>query len=269
MKPCFYMVTYHRDILMAEWCLKSIIRFVRGDYSVAVGCPTRDRELAEKHLRPHIGQCQPGAQLFFFEEPEGKGFVSQECVKSEADLYAPGYSHYLHIDSDCLFTNPVNIEKFFDPPERGIWFWDSYENRIKENENYAYWRVAVERAVGIEPSREYMCHFPIVIPASVYSDTRARVARHRGLPFSIYVLSCKSSFPQTYAEFDTLGWVADMGCHEVAWRHVSDPVPWGANTLAHFWSHGGVDYTMPASGIPGCNITGRTMRQVATELGLV
>lgn len=263
MNPCFYLVTFRRDLPMAVWAVRALIKNMTGPYSLAVGVPDTDLAYARELLAGE--QLVLGARLiiFSFREPPGRGFNTHQMIECCADLWAPGFSHYIHVDSDCLLRVPLDISIFFEGG-CGIWYFQAYSEIIPVNANLRHWAEAVRSATGESPCNEYMRCFPIVIPACVYSDTRALVEAHTRRDFAEYVIACKNSYPQTFAEYNTLGFVAESRKHPVAWRHFKQLEPvWGPGAFAQFWTHGGVDFVMPDGPSMGLSA-----RRVARELGV-
>jgi hypothetical protein len=101
------------------------------------------------------------------------------------------------------------------------------------------WQVAVEKAVGWVPTEETM-----TTPAVHYRKTYAKAREcieHTGMSCADYITSCENSFPQTFAEFPTLGAVAwkffDADYH---WLN-QEKGEWPSSKLAQFWSHASPD----------------------------
>jgi len=256
MNPCFFIVTFKRDLQMADWCVRSIAKFVSGQYDICVAAPRVDEAEVRRIFDGRT-------KMAFFDEPPGQGFNAQQCVKCEADLYAPGHSHYIHIDSDCLITKPFNVMRLFKRPGRPIWYYGDYAKLITpQNWPLRNWQAAVQEAIGTKPLREYMRKFPIVIPAKVYPDARKIIEHRHKKSFSAYVFSCKSEFPQTFAEFNTLGFVADIGGHDIEFVNWERATDW--DLCAGFHGPAGVHFKMP-----GGLMAGRSMYEVAAELGVL
>jgi len=261
MNPCFYIVSFRRDWEMFKWCVRSIVKFAQGEYHIAVGIPNCDREFFQERLP--LPDAGARARYFYFDEPAGAGFNAQQCVKCEADKYAPGFSHYIHIDSDCLILKPFNVARLFKRPGRSIWYYGEYSKLITpQNWPLRNWQEAVKEAIGARPLREYMRKFPIVIPAPVYKDARTIIERKHKKAFSSYVFSCKSTFPQTFAEFNTLGFVADINGHDIEFVNWEQATDWDLS--AGFHGPAGVDFKML-----GGVMAGYSMREVATKLGVI
>lgn len=242
---------------MADVCVRSILQFGRGLFGVTVAAPRAD-EIAVRQIFK-----DRRVNLSFFDEPAGHGFNCQQCVKCEADKYAPGFEHYIHIDSDWMFLKPFDVSHFFVRPGRPIWYYGEYSKLITpQNWPLRNWQMAVSAAVGTQPKREYMRKFPIVIPAPVYAETRRIIERRHKMPFSEYVFSCSSAFPQTFAEFNTLGFIADINGHNVEFVNWEQARDWGL--CAGFHGPAGIDFKMPHGPAQG-----KSMREIATQLKLL
>jgi len=263
MNPCFYLVTFRRDLLMAVWAVRSLILNMRGDWDLTVGVPDSDLALATALFGREREILGGRMRIFSFEEPAGKGFNTHQKIECRADLEAPGFSHYIHVDSDCLLRKPLDVSIFFENG-RGIWYYDYYAEIMSQNANLKCWQHAVKLATGLNPRKEYMRCFPIVIPHDTYAATRGMVERHTKQDFGEYVINCENAYPQTFAEYNTLGFCANVKNHPIAWkRFVRETPAWGKGTFAQFWTHGGPDFVMPDGPSAGLSARG-----VAKELGI-
>jgi len=259
MKVCFYIVSFRRDWEMLQWCARSIVKFARGDYQVRIGLPNADKQFFLSRL-PWVPD-NVVFQYFFFDEPSGQGFNAQQCVKCEADKYAPGFEHYIHVDSDGLFLRAFDVAEFFRNG-RPIWYYGAYRELIPAAWPLRNWQSAVTAAIGALPLREYMRKFPIVIPATVYPAMRQIIERKHKKTFSQYVFSCKPEFPQTFAEFNTLGFVADIQGHAVEFVDWEKARDW--DVYGGFSGYAGADYRMTHG-----PMAGKSIREKAAELGLI
>ena len=231
MSTCIYIVTYPHDYLMCSWAVKSIRKFMRGDYHIAV-------------VFPEGASAPPDCPADFFRsvpEPEGKGFLVQMCVKCEPDLYAPGYRHYVHWDSDCILTSNSHIDEF-----RNVCYYGPYAELFKHAGHLRLWQHAVMKCLGFTPEHEFMRCFPMSFPSAIYPSTRKRVELVTRQPFSSYVLSTRNAFPQTFAEFNTLGaWAWINHRKEVDFRDWREGPAWGWDRILQFHGPGGPDFVQP------------------------
>lgn len=158
-----------------------------------------------------------------------------------ADRWCDG-DFICHVDSDCFFYESVTPETYFREG-KPILMYSSFDYVCKRDKTDAYrnWKVAVERAIGGTCDRECMRRHPAVHYRKTYEKTQNEIERHTGKKSSAHISEQRSTFPQTFAEFPTLG--------EVAWRHFRDEYHWinqetemhPPDPLAQCWSHGPID----------------------------
>lgn len=105
-----------------------------------------------------------------------------------------------------------------------------------------FWKFAADFALGWFVWRETMQWMPIAHYRGVYAKTREIIAARHGVPFEDYVKGCRNEFPQSFAEFNTLGAVAHKHFEDrYSWRdvHAHNHIFWGK--VLQSWSHGGFD----------------------------
>lgn len=176
-----------------------------------------------------------------FTEWPNKGFVSHMNEIIHADNWCDG-DFICHVDSDCFFYEPVTPDTYFQDG-KPILMYSSFDYVCERDNTQAYrnWKTAVERAIGGVCNWECMRRHPAVHYRKTYEQTRSDIAAYTGKRAEQHISEQRSTFPQTFAEFPTLG--------EVAWRHFrkdyhwinqeTDPHP--PDPLAQCWSHGPMD----------------------------
>ncbi len=191
------IVSFHRDHEMVDYCLKSIRKYCRGFSGVTLAVPITDARFFQKFVRDDV-------KLTTFVEPSGKGMLMHEIMKTRADELCPGAEYVLHVDSDLLFWRPTTPADFL-VNGKCLLLREDYKLIEPRNPNRLIWRDCVEMATGIRPDFDYMVRHPNVYPHALYQQVRATVEHHTGVAFDEYVLSCENGWPQSYAEFPTLG----------------------------------------------------------------
>ena len=234
MKVSILMVTYGKDIEWAKYSLQSIRKFATGFQSVVVVVPNPD-------VVDFMGIVQ-GEMLYGYNEAAGKGMLHHMVKILQADEYCPGADAILHMDADCFLTSPITPETYI-VDGKPVMCRQAYETFRNYAERYS-WKACVKNATGIDPEYETMCRHPSVHLRDVYPIARSIIHGHTGMGFDQYILSCKNSFPQTFAEFPTLGAVAIAYFNDR--YHWMDWPPAEYNGLYQdhmtaFWSHGGMD----------------------------
>lgn len=193
-----FLVTYAPDFDFTSYTLRSIAKFGRGFSGITIVVPYRDGDLFEPLARKH------GCNLRLFYEAAGKGFLHHQVVKCEADLWCPkGTELVAHIDSDCVFKEPFSVDTFMHNGKPIL-----VRERYSDFQHYparASWQKCVEHALGFEMPWETMVRHPGVFWAEMYREMRTWIENRHSYPFTQYVLLQRNEFPQTFAEFPTLG----------------------------------------------------------------
>ncbi len=255
-RTALMMVTHAKDLEFAHYSFQSVSKFATGFDRYVVVVPIEDRDLFRTVAEPY------GFIVKSFHQRPGKGFLHHEAIICEGDLWCPGADAILHLDADNLFTAPVTPADYLECGKPILWR-ERYEDfRTTQGTRYS-WKTCVRNATGIDPEFETMLRHPSVHLPQVYRKTRELIQAHTGLPYLEYILSCRNEYPQTFAEFPTLGavaleyfpglysWVTKEGD-----RWTPDP---GPNKLFNFWSHGGLSHVNDRH-------PGRTAGEVVTEI---
>jgi hypothetical protein len=198
LKAEIFIVTYAKDFDFTSYTLRSIEKFGRGFAGTTIVVPWDDRNLfrplAEKH----------GCTLRAFYEAAGKGFLHHQVVKCEADLWCPkGTDVIVHLDADCVMKEPFSVETFMRG-EKPILVREHFEDFKNYAARYS-WRGCVEHALGVDMEWETMVRHPGVFWADMYEPMRRHIEQLHGYPFTQYVLLQRNEFPQSFAEFPTIG----------------------------------------------------------------
>jgi hypothetical protein len=241
------MVTFRRDLEFAEYSFRSVSKFATGFANKIVVVPEPDGDLFREIAEPN------GFTVLTFEEWPGKGFLHHEALICEADKWCPHADAILHLDADCLFTAPVSASDYF-VDGRPILYCQRFEEFRQYTSRYS-WKQCVREATGIDPEWETMCRHPAVHLKEAYRLTREAIAAHTKMDWKDYIRSCRNVFPQTFAEFPTLGAVVIERCpnHYLfieAFRDRPNSIfskedlsieDKSMNKLRAFWSVGGVE----------------------------
>lgn len=241
LKVSVIMVTFRKDIDFACYSFQSIAKFATGFHEVVVVVPNPDVALFQ------AASVCCNARVIGFDERAGKGMLHHQVKILEADLICPEADAILHMDADCLFTAPVSPGDYFTG-ERPIIFRQKYESFRHADSRYS-WKACVRNATGIDPEWETMCRHPSVYLREIYGLTRDTILQHVQMDWAEYILSCKNTYPQTFAEFPTLGAVAIQFTEDrYSWVEVEkvaegyritpeQPEP----KMVSCWSHGGIE----------------------------
>lgn len=239
MKVSIFIVSCPKDYHWLRHCLRSIEKFATGFHDVCLMVPDVATEsLAFIKIVSSYGGTVP-LRIVTFDEWPGKGMMHHEWLIVSADKNCPDSDFILHTDSDCIFIEPVQPSDYF-VGNKPVLIYARYDWVVKKfnNENYRYWKVATQKAIGGVNQFEFMRRHPTVHEKAVYAKTRELIAIHTRREPSAYIRSCRDTFPHEFCEFVTLG--------EVAWRHFNghycwlnqETEPWPKDKVCQFWGHG-------------------------------
>lgn len=229
------IVSCARHFPWLRYSLRSIARFATGFREVKVLIPSDDLTGIGSLLAEFTDHPGIPIRVAMFEDWPDKGFLRHEHVIMCSDEYTDA-DFVCHVDSDCLFTEPVTPADYF-VGEKPVLLHASFHWLITTQQaNLEMWKHAAERALGFEVTEECMRRHPAVHYRKVYPATRYIIEKHTGKPFADFVRSGVNAFPQDIAEFPTLGAVAWTCFHdEYHWIN-QETDPWPHNKLTQFWS---------------------------------
>jgi len=263
MKTALLWNTYGKDIEWFDYSVRSYRKFATGFDEAVCLVPDRDRHLFEEPCKRN------GIRLDSREEWPGLGFNWHQMFQCCADLLIPGADAIWHIDSDTVFTQPVTPETWMEGGKLICSFFTfAHLNAIaKTPEHPGIWKSRVDAALGGDVRLATMVRPPYCHYREVYEATRALVGGlHHPEGFEAYVKSCQNDFPQGFAEFETLGAVAQTLFYEqYVWRDVDRFGSGGHPSdgkILEGWSWGGLDAVTDRFGGT------KTARQAFAEAGL-
>lgn len=267
MKTALLWSTYGGDIEWFKFSARSYAKYASGFDHVKVLVPARDAHLFEKPCLDY------GIHLGVFDEWPNKGFNHHQFMTCCADQHFPhDVEAIFHIDSDCVFASPCtpsdwlpgnkvliafsDFSRFLTTPVQPdeIAHFMGYSGlRSDFNRGCYFWKFAADFALGFPVERETMAWFPIVHRREVYSRTRELIEAHHHRPFEEYVKWCRNEFPQTFAEFNTLGGVAHKFYQDLYhWQDVALQGHAFVGKVVQSWSRGGFErpheYAMEVGG---------------------
>lgn len=232
------IVSYRRDVEFLTYALRSIAKFATGFSGTTVVFPEQDREI----MLPALAQFQVTPRLY----PENRQspFNHHQAMKCQADLLCPAADFILHMDSDCLFNQPVCPADYFDRGKPVLLkeaFAEFGPGTPRFHQNRYGWKEVTEKALGFPIEFETMVRHPAVHPRWIYPALRSHIEQVHGVPFIRYVLDQKDSYPQGFTEFPALGAYAikyaEWCYHWVDIRNDVHP----PNKLTPFWTRGGTE----------------------------
>jgi hypothetical protein len=230
-----FICTYWKDAGWLEYCLRSVEKFAKGFRQTIVVYPIRD----EGTLKPLCDKF-PFVLAVPVDEPEGRGHEFQNAVKTSCDTFSDA-DYFLHIDSDCLFTEEASPPDYMTDGVCDIVYAPYSELLNSHGGSVVPWEKITTRALGVEVSIETMRRFPMMYPRWLYKWTRDRVAEVNHRPFMDYAMLAVPIPPgwRGYSEFNALGCSAFYFHRDkfyfYATRNTLKPAK-----VTQFWSHSGL-----------------------------
>jgi hypothetical protein len=195
-----HIVSHAKD---AEWCryaIRSIRRFATGFGGVTLVVPSSD-------AARFAGLADA---LVLFDQRRWQGFLHHQIMVQRADEACPSADFIVHMDSDCVFVEPVTPAEYVRNGkavmlrERYDIIRAAYTGRFRSGAGRRRWQRPTERALGFPVEYETMVRHPAVHPRALYPELRAHIERTHGMPFDDYVFGCGR----------LLGWGSRLTCPE-------------------------------------------------------
>ena len=203
-----FIVTFHRDFRYLGYCLQSIAKFASGFSSVTILIPTQEMKDLRNVIAVNYNGKIPIRTIHGYEWKK-KGFLWHEAMICRADEYCPEADFIAHFDPDCIFTAPVTPETLFQEG-KPLLRYEPFETLCKRQSGVWNWKMAMDAALPFSSDNEYMRGMPHTFARATYEKTRQLIEQKHKITFNEYVRSCKNEYPQTFAEFNTLGAVAHV-----------------------------------------------------------
>lgn len=239
---------YNKDADWLRYCLRSIRKFASRFSETVVTVPSRDHAI----FAPM--QAEFGFRLDEYDVRAGKEMIHGELRVCHSDELCPSADSILYLDPDCIAREPFSPEDYLfkgKPILVGIKF-SKYKDSDSETERcqYAYWRPAIQAALGFEPLFETNCRVPSIFLRETFKPFREAIEKHTGMPFDEYAFSCQSRWPQTFIEFGPLGnWILKNTPEKYAFfdkdeqpiqDYADGKAPIWNQKFKQYWSHGGL-----------------------------
>ena len=217
MSTAIFIKSYAKDFKWLNYCLKSIDKYVEGYSEIILildeGSNTSLHELKEIPFNLRIEWVKK----------EGNGYIFQQYCKLTAHHYTNA-DKIMFVDSDCIFTFPVNLRELPELPELLYTHYNSVGDAI-------CWKLCTEKVIKQPIEFEFMRRNGLIYHRSTLENFEKFVGE-----LKYYVLN-----QNTFSEFNALG--------AYAWIYEREKYKW-VNTLTEpfnepivhqMWSHGYLD----------------------------
>jgi len=239
MSTDLFIVTCGKDFGYLKYCLLSIAKYCKRFNYLRVLVPANDADAAEKMIAD--ANIPFPSKAYGHCEPEGKGFLWHMRQIVHADTFTDA-ERIAHLDSDCIFTRLTEPDHFATAEGKIILRYEPFAIINKRHPQMNRWQVCTQACLRFPVLYETMRAHPGVFHRSTYQLARKLMEQATGHPVDDYILSCQNAFPQTFAEFNTLGNVAMEKqrelYHPVLQRGDAPDPP---TPIQQFWSHGSIN----------------------------
>lgn len=235
MKTAIFIVSCGKHFSYLRYCLMAIDRFAKGFEPVVLMIPRTDWDRFQQESI--LGSSS--ARVLLFDEWPQKGMLHHQCLEMRAYQYCEDAQAIVHVDSDMVFIEPVSPADFVQDEKPYICYND-FASISPSDINIWHWKVDVEAAIG------GLCHYdtmrvpPWVHLSVVHRRACAIIEYRHSMSLEEYFQNQCNEFPQTVAEYPTLGCVA-WNEFRSGYQWVRQGEPYPRQKLRHFWGHGPID----------------------------
>lgn len=217
-----------------KYCLRSIDKFADGFRKTVLMVPRT--ELDELYAKTDVRSHRKALDVVPFDEWPGKGMLHHMQIEMTAPQFCPLSDAILHFDSDMVFTEPVTPDDYMEG-DKPVMVHATFKWLIQQQANLEMWRVAVEQALGVKCDREMMRRPGLIHIPCTYEKAREMIEAKHGKTMAEYIQEQRNDWPQTFAEYPTLGWVAWLHFHD-RYKWVEQGVdPFPPIKIRQMWSH--------------------------------
>lgn len=216
-----------------NYCVQSIYKFATGFSRLNILIPATDKE---QFRLINYSDKSPTMNVLLGDEWTNKGMLWHMAQIMKSDEWCPGADYILHMDSDCMFVEPVTPDDYFENG-KPILYHQSFKTLGVQHPDVLRWQQVVQECVTFKVTQETMRRHPAVHHRMVYSAARLEIEAKTKMPWDEYIKAQRNEFPQTFCEFVTLGNVA-MHSFRNDYKFLDmDKNAWPPQKLVQFWSH--------------------------------
>lgn len=264
-KTSILIVTFQRDYPYLAFCLKAIEKFAFRFFEVVIAIPRPDVTPVAEMVRAYQGEAP--IRLYPFDEWADKGFLHHMALIVNADNICPDADCVLHLDPDCIFRERVTPDDYLEDG-KPVLVGAPYE-WVATTFKYPHifkWKEAVEAAVGGISTYEFMRRHPAMHRLELYGRTKKAIRAHTGNLATDYIKSTQNAYPQTFAEFPTLGEIAFREMREQYHFIIQPEGQKPKDKLIQFWSHGAIDQPSDNVWIDDVNVVVTPLEEITKIL---
>lgn len=160
------------------------------------------------------------------------GYINQQYTKMIADLLAPNMDYILYCDADTYATEENTPADYFidHKPYMLLSEWDKVGQAV-------CWKAPTHRAIGVEPTYEFMRRLPMMYPRVSITKSRSHIESIHRMGIGRYL-----SNQQQFSEFNAIGaWAYRYEPELFRWINAEDDEGYPADKFKQCWSHGDME----------------------------
>ncbi len=186
--------TYHKDANWLRWCLRSIRKHCRGFSQVVVVCnPASVDAITPVTVQEGFGPPQVFPEFRY-------DYLAQQITKMYADKFLTT-DFVMHVDSDCVFTEPTTPEDFFRDG-KPVLYCCPYDVCYRTAHISAVWQTPTSMWLQRQTDFEFMRRFPMVYPREVYGLVREHFEKTHGMDLG---KAFSDRTDENFSEFNYIG----------------------------------------------------------------
>lgn len=232
-----FIVTFAPDFQYLKFCLRSLVKFAQGFNGVRILVPTQDRTALESLVAEVPGTAGLPVICLTGDEWPGQGMLWHMMQILLTDQWCPYADFVLHLDADCVFTEPVTPDYYIKAGDKPILFYESFASLGVKHTEVLRWQEVTRNCLPFDPPYETMRQHPEIYHRTLYEQTRKRIQEKTGESVETYLRKQRNEYPQTFCEFVTLGNVAMHDFPAQYNLYDVGKLPWPHAKLHQAWSH--------------------------------
>lgn len=236
-----YLKTYPKDYELANYCLKSIAKFVTGVRNIIIEAPDNGRygtnqQTTENTVVIPFGWLE--RITWVKSEDRQPGYIDQQAKKLAAFKHTDS-EYLLYIDSDCCFQRPFDVSEMFKG-HLPTWQYTPFTHARRDQ--FLAWGPVMQAFLGKIPEHEFMRRHPHIIPRWLPEEMDKFCRYKHGVTLDQYIMAQgdpSQPLQLSFSEFNCSGFFA--------WEFFRDRFSWVTDAEAtpapvvQGFTHGGPD----------------------------